>query len=145
MRMFLILITVVLMSVSVFANEVDDKSKKELKKDTFSITVKITKIKGKKGVIRVGLYNKAKSFPKNKKVFKGIVVSDITGKVKEVIFKDIKKGKYAIAIFHDKNKNNKLDTNFFGAPKEGIGFSKNVSATFGPPSFKKASIYQSYS
>ena len=37
-------------------------------------------------------------------------------------------------------KNEKLDTNFFGIPKEQFGFSNNAKGRFGPPSFESASF-----
>lgn len=48
-------------------------------------------------------------------------------------------GTYAIAVVHDENSNNKLDAAIF-LPKEGFGFSRNPTITFGPPSFKSASF-----
>ncbi|MCH8568181.1 MAG: DUF2141 domain-containing protein [Balneolales bacterium] len=51
------------------------------------------------------------------------------------IFRDIQAGLWAVRIFHDENKNGKLDTNFLGMPREGYGFSNNVRGRFGPPSF----------
>ncbi|WP_339925165.1 DUF2141 domain-containing protein [uncultured Cyclobacterium sp.] len=32
-------------------------------------------------------------------------------------------GEYLIAVFHDSNKNGKMDYSFFGSPREGFGFS----------------------
>lgn len=46
-------------------------------------------------------------------------------------------GNYAIALIHDENGNNKLDT-FMGIPKEGFGFSRNPAIRFGPPKFDSA-------
>lgn len=48
-------------------------------------------------------------------------------------------GTYAIAVVHDENSNNKMDTAIF-LPKEGFGFSRNPAITVGPPSFKAASF-----
>ena len=45
--------------------------------------------------------------------------------------------KYVINVFQDMNGNEKLDRNFVGFPKEPFGFSNNVSALFGPPSYKE--------
>jgi len=53
----------------------------------------------------------------------------------------LKPGKYALRFFHDENKNNKMDTNWFGIPKEGFGFSNNPNSTFGPPAFD-ATIFE---
>jgi uncharacterized protein (DUF2141 family) len=43
-------------------------------------------------------------------------------------------------LYVDSNKNEKLDTNFFGIPKEQFGFSNNAKGRFGPPSFESASF-----
>ena len=51
---------------------------------------------------------------------------------------------YAIAVFHDKNSNGKLDTKkilTFDAPAEGFGFSKNPGLNrFGPPTFDETAL-----
>lgn len=54
------------------------------------------------------------------------------------VFFDLKYGIYAVAVFHDKNANGKMDKNFLGIPKESYGHSNNVRGSFGPPSFDKA-------
>lgn len=45
-------------------------------------------------------------------------------------------GEYAIAVYHDKNENGKIDTNFLGIPKEEYGFSNNARGRFGPASWE---------
>lgn len=57
-----------------------------------------------------------------------------------VMIKDLPPGKYAVSAFHDKNSNKKLDTGFFGIPKEGFGFSKNPSIHFGAPDYEECEI-----
>lgn len=52
-------------------------------------------------------------------------------------FDDLPSGDYAIALIHDENGNNKLDT-ALGIPREGFGFSRDPAIHFGPPSFKSA-------
>ncbi|MEI6089922.1 MAG: DUF2141 domain-containing protein [bacterium] len=54
-----------------------------------------------------------------------------------VVIKNLKPGKYAFKYFHDENKNDNLDLNWMGIPKEGYGFSNNAKGLFGPPSFNK--------
>lgn len=49
-------------------------------------------------------------------------------------------GRYAVAIFQDKNGNGKLDTNFMGIPNEPFGFSNIKSFPMGTPKFKNAAI-----
>ncbi len=50
-------------------------------------------------------------------------------------FEEIPRGTYALAVFHDENMNGKLDTNWLGIPTEGYGFSNDVKALKGAPSF----------
>jgi hypothetical protein len=45
----------------------------------------------------------------------------------------------AIGVYIDENENGKLDTNFFGIPKEQYGFSNNTKA-FGIPKFEAAAF-----
>lgn len=52
-------------------------------------------------------------------------------------FTGLPSGDYALALIHDENGNNRLDT-FMGIPREGFGFSRNPAIGFGPPSFASA-------
>ena len=49
-------------------------------------------------------------------------------------FSAVAPGRYAIAVFHDENRNGKLDT-FMGIPKEGYGFSLNPPVEMHAPHF----------
>ncbi len=49
-------------------------------------------------------------------------------------------GVYAAQAYQDENDNGKVDRNFFGIPKEGIGFSNGAKMRFGPPSFADAAF-----
>ena len=55
-------------------------------------------------------------------------------------FEGLTAGTYAVSAIYDKNGNGKLDTGLFKIPKEPIGMSNDAKASFGPPSFKKASF-----
>jgi uncharacterized protein (DUF2141 family) len=66
------------------------------------------------------------------------MITQITGKDASFEFSDIKPGKYAIAVIHDENCNGKLDTNMFGIPKEGYGFSSGAEVAMSAPSFSDA-------
>ena len=43
-----------------------------------------------------------------------------------------------MSAFQDENGNGKLDTNFIGMPKEGVGASNDAAGKFGPPKFDDA-------
>lgn len=99
------------------------------------INIKVTNIKNLKGVIRVGIINKAESFPYN--AFIGKKVPVIANSV-NVNFTGLPPGEYAIAVHHDENCNDKVDKNTLGVPLEGYCFSNNVKALIAPPKFKYA-------
>jgi len=45
-----------------------------------------------------------------------------------------------VPLYNDENMNGKLDTNWLRMPKEGYGFSNDVRALLGAPSFSAASF-----
>lgn len=49
-------------------------------------------------------------------------------------------GRYALSVFHDRNGNRRLDTNFLGIPKEQSGASNDAPARLGPPKFGDALV-----
>jgi uncharacterized protein (DUF2141 family) len=101
----------------------------------YRVEVVVTNVKDTAGMILVALYSKQDSFLK--KPFAGKSVKAMAGQA-VIVFEHVPAGDYAASMIHDANKNGKLDTNFFGVPKEGFGFSNDVMGTLGPPSFEKA-------
>lgn len=99
------------------------------------VEVVVTGVKDTTGMILVALYASQDSFLK--KPLAGKSVKATTGQA-VVVFEQLPAGDYAASMIHDANKNGKLDTNFFGVPKEGFGFSNDAMGTLGPPSFEKA-------
>ena len=47
-------------------------------------------------------------------------------------------GEYAIALYHDRNRNEKLDTNLLGIPTEPYGFSGSARNRMGPATWEQA-------
>lgn len=56
------------------------------------------------------------------------------------VFSGIPAGTYAVAVFHAENDETQMETGLFGRPKQGYGFSRNPSTTFGPPGFDSAAF-----
>lgn len=102
-----------------------------------SLTISIKNVVSDKGTLRVGIFNSQADFLK-KQVY-GQIVKSKNGEM-QVVFEGVPQGVYAVSIIHDENENGELDSNFFGIPKEGFGFSNDAMGTFGPPSFEKASF-----
>ncbi len=49
-------------------------------------------------------------------------------------------GRYAVQAYHDANANHKVDQNFIGIPKEGIGFSNDAMAHLKKPKWTVAAF-----
>lgn len=68
------------------------------------------------------------------------VKAHVTADSATVLIPDLPGGKYAVAVFADRNQNGKLDKNFAGMPTELYGFSRDARRMFGPPSFAEAAF-----
>ena len=86
------------------------------------------------------MYNNAKGFPYDgASCVLMFSMRAAQGSV-SITTKELTPGRYAIALFHDVDGNQKLTTNMLGIPKEGYAFSNDASNFFGVPSFKDASF-----
>lgn len=98
------------------------------------------------GVLHLAVYDSKEVFESDrgdkpgpqKGIVGGIIKFIKKGTFQETI--ELPDGKYAIGLYIDSNKNEKLDSNFFGVPNEQYGFSNNALGRFGPPSFESASF-----
>lgn len=100
-----------------------------------SMVVVIKNVNETKGLVSVALFNKEDDFMGKSLASKTTVAKN--GEV-QITFENITSGDYAISVMHDANENDELDSNAFGIPKEGFGFSNDAMGMFGPPSFEKA-------
>ncbi|MGY8914229.1 MAG: DUF2141 domain-containing protein [Flavobacteriales bacterium] len=99
-----------------------------------NLSIDVEGVSSSEGRISVAVYNTSSGFLKFETVYR----SDSTAAKKKktnLVITNLPNGTYALAVFHDKNGNDKLDTNWLGIPKEAIGFSNAKMKTFGPPSF----------
>src|SRR3954471_22374929 len=103
-----------------------------------SISAPIQGLRNNNGQVRCGLFNSAATFRQPGKELMGVAVP-IANQQATCVFNNVPPGTYAIAAFHAENNETQLQTNFLGIPKEGYGFSRNPSTTFGPPGFADAS------
>jgi uncharacterized protein (DUF2141 family) len=101
-----------------------------------SINVHITGLKNLEGKFGVSLFNSKKGFPGKHQQACCSVLKIISSTSETVLFEHLPYGTYAVSIMHDENNNGKLDTNFIGIPKEGVGVSNNPKIGMGGPKFK---------
>lgn len=106
---------------------------------TANITLKINGIQEVKGDMSVALYNNADDFPGRENYIVGKDIP-IKSKAFEYVFNDIPFGTYAIAIYHDLDKNGELNKNWIGIPKEPYGFSNDATGRMGPPDYEDATF-----
>ena len=105
---------------------------------TGKISVQINGFRNNIGVVRIVLFNQSKGFPSDYQ--HGLVSKSqaIDTSFISVTFDSLTYGEYALSVLHDENKNGKMDSNFFGIPKEGYGVSNNVNPTMRAPRFNEA-------
>jgi uncharacterized protein (DUF2141 family) len=108
---------------------------------TNTIHVEIDGLRNDKGKVVCALYSSADGFPKEAHKAMAHASAAITDKRAVCDFVGIAaNATYAISVFHDENSNGKLDTNFMGMPREGVGASNGAKGHFGPPKFDAAAF-----
>ncbi len=107
------------------------------KENTTTLTVTVDGIRNTDGWVGLALYDSEGEFLGEGSFAEKELEA---GSTLEFVFEDIPNGTYAIAAIHDENGNGDLDTNEYGMPTEGFGFSNEAQATMGPPSFDEASF-----
>lgn len=105
-----------------------------------AIHVAIDGLHTDKGQVICSLYSSAQGFPKDETKAIAHAKSPIENRHADCTFAGIRPGTYAIAVYQDENSNGRLDTNFLGIPREGVGASNHAKGHFGPPSFHDASF-----
>lgn len=103
-------------------------------------TVTILGLDEKKGTLFIGWYNSAADFRKSDKAVISRKVEVDGLQSANITFENISPGKYAIAVFFDRNGDGKLDTNMLGIPKEKYGFSNNVYPAMRAARFSEAAF-----
>ena len=102
------------------------------------LEVTVKALRNDKGQLRMAIYNDPGEFPRGNEI-RSLDIQAKSGDV-TALFSGIKPGTYALAIHHDENFNNEMDTNFLGMPNEGYGFSNDARVFLAPPTFEAASF-----
>ena len=101
-----------------------------------TIILKVTGLRSEKGQVRIAVFNSSEKWLGEDPVYSSTI--NVDGQSVTLKFTNVPNGDYGIAVFHDENKNGKMDKNFLGIPLEPYGFSNNVRVTFGPPKWENA-------
>jgi len=105
-----------------------------------TLTVTVTDLRNATGTVGLALYDESamSDFPDADPIRTDSIPADVSGV--EVRFPDLPEGRYALAAIHDESGNGVLDSNDWGMPVEGFGFSNDVMGQMGPPSFESAAF-----
>jgi uncharacterized protein (DUF2141 family) len=103
-----------------------------------SIKVLVVGLHSNDGEVDCALFASADGFPADSAKAGKTAKSKIQNGQAVCIFGGVAPGSYAVSVFHDENGNGKLDRNFMGMPKEGVGASNDAAGHFGPPKYDDA-------
>ena len=104
------------------------------------LTVRVSDVKGAEGEVVISLFTRPDGFPAD------VSKADRSAKVPPGkpthTFADLPAGQYVVVVFHDRNRDGKVDRSLFGVPKEPIGLSnhKSIGPKGGRPDFEKAKV-----
>ena len=105
-----------------------------------TLVVHVNGIHNSKGVIRLLVFNGQDGWPDVRdKSFRHASLP-ANGSAVTFTIANVPAGSYAISVLHDENENHKLDRDFFGRPKEGIGFGNNPKIGFTKPGLRESSV-----
>ena len=104
------------------------------------LTVNIVNTEENTGKMYVYLFDVAEDYPMETEKARMTKVVTVKNNSCTAVFDGVEYGTYAIAVHHDINDNDEVDTNFLGIPNEDFGASNNAKGFMGPPSFEDASF-----
>lgn len=102
---------------------------------TVTVTVRVSDVESAAGQVYVGLCDRG--FSEDRCLdgrFKPATPGTMT-----FSFENVPVGMYAVAAYHDINMDERMDSNFFGLPREPYGFSNDVGRR-APPNFSMAQV-----
>jgi uncharacterized protein (DUF2141 family) len=101
-----------------------------------SIDLRISPLRSSRGNVFVAVYERRGWLvPGRFRTYRTVPAN--TGGV-SVRVNGLPKGRYAVAVFHDENKNGRVDKNWLGLPAEGFGFTRLTPLRV--PSFDEVSV-----
>lgn len=92
-------------------------------------------IKSNKGKIYIQLFKGEENYQNNNAYLSSIATAkqgQVTITFNGLIDDDLGNDDYGIRYYHDENDNASMETNLFGMPLEGYGYSNNAKANYGP-------------
>ena len=107
---------------------------------TGRLEVTVTGFKSEEGKARIALFLDPRSWPNEEEFLFAAELLPIGNGQAVATFEEVPAGPFAVAVFHDKDEDGKLDSDLLGIPSEDYGFSADARDMFGPPSFEEARL-----
>ena len=108
------------------------------------IVVRVVGLPSSTGTVRAALWTEGKGFPEGTEHAAMLVEVHISHREATVSFEGARCGAAcAVSLYHDENRNQVLDRNSIGIPKEAVGISRDAMGRFGPRGFDEATFRDS--
>lgn len=103
-----------------------------------SLTIQVNGLTHDRGKVIAKLFREGDNVMKIETAYLRVQAT-ISDKKAQLVFQNLKYGKYAVTVFHDENDNGTLDHNIFRMPAEPLGFSNGfqLGIRSGLPGFEK--------
>jgi uncharacterized protein (DUF2141 family) len=105
---------------------------------TGSVEVRVGPVQGSAGQVGCQLFNNPAGFP----LAHGAAVQSVLAPIDQAratcVFDALAPGSYAVAVVHDTNGNQRIDTNALGLPTEAYGVSNNRTRALSAPRWEEA-------
>lgn len=104
------------------------------------LTLRISGLKNADGNVAIAVFAQPDGFPREDgKAIKAVRIPvDASSRSALAVIRDLPAGGYAVAVYHDDNGSGRLETNIFGIPQKGYGFSQNPRPRMRAPTFEEA-------
>ncbi len=108
------------------------------------IVVRVVGLPSSTGTVRAALWTQGDGFPEGTEQAAMLAEVPISKREATVSFEGAHcAAGCAVSLYHDENRNQVLDRNFMGMPKEAIGISRDALGRFGPRGFDEATFRDS--
>lgn len=101
-------------------------------------------IKSNKGKIYIQLFKGEENYQNNNAYLSSIAIAkqgQVTITFNGLVVDDLGNDDYGIRYYHDENDNASMETNLFGMPLEGYGYSNNAKANYGPVGYSQIKFH----
>jgi uncharacterized protein (DUF2141 family) len=107
-----------------------------------TLSVTVDGVRDAQGTVAIAVYSGVEGFPKDssKAIRRVMAPINETSHSASAVFPDLPADTYAIAVFHDDNNSGKLETNFFGVPTKGYGFSNDPNPNMRAARYEESSF-----